>query len=85
MGKKKTNKILIILLILILFIVLLFPYKSTQYDGTYYYALIYTVVCKNELSVATHDSSSNTLVTKGTQIYIFKIKVFDNTQTVEYD
>ena len=48
----KKKKILVTLLILILFIVLLFPYKSTQYDGTYYYALVYTVVCKNELSVA---------------------------------
>lgn len=82
---KKTKKILISLLILILFIVLLFPYKSTQYDGTYYYALVYTVVCKNELSVAPHDSASTTLVTRGTQIYIFKNKVFDNTETVEYD
>ena len=80
----KKTKILILVLAIAILLALLCPVRSEQYDGVYYSAILYTVIDKHEI-VRDRESPPGSALITGTQVYLLRNMVFDNTETIEYD
>ncbi len=80
----KKTKILIVILAIAILLALLCPVRSEQYDGVYYSAILYTVINKHEIIRDPESPTGSSLIT-GTQVFLLRNMVFDNTETIEYD